>query len=67
MEHLYQNALDEFEGMLASLSGSSTSAKVMKRSKIKALIDSAGDADSITSTLGYLAELVSFSIISIII
>jgi hypothetical protein len=58
-EHLDLNALREG---LASLTGlGSAPVQAMKRSKIKALIDLAGDADSLIPTLSYIAQMVSFS------
>jgi hypothetical protein len=41
--------------------GSVAPVQVMKRSKIKSLIDLAGDADSLIPTLSYIAQMVRFS------
>lgn len=55
LEHM--NVTDGLMGL------SMESSSAMKRSKIKALIDLAGDAESIHSTLSYLGEMVNLFIV----
>jgi hypothetical protein len=58
-EHLDLNALRE--GLASLTVMGSAPVQAMKRSKIKALIDLAGDADSLIPTLSYIAQMVSLT------